>query len=174
MAASRMTGVVIAAALVAATGAGATAQQEIVDGDRDQAALARFHDGVTEYLGRHRIADSDDLETLCLPDNVVVSAPRLDVPGAPREGEIFVPEVASLFRRRLAAVTLGSRDATPQLAVMVGVRLGVGRGARLPKPMAAVLPALPDELEYRIVGRDLVLVDVRAHLVVDALRDWRQ
>jgi hypothetical protein len=33
----------------------------------------------------------------------------------------------------------------------------------------AVLPALPPELQYRMVGRDLVLVDVHASLIVDIL-----
>jgi len=32
-----------------------------------------------------------------------------------------------------------------------------------------VLPALPPELQYRMVGRDLVLVDVHASLIVDIL-----
>jgi hypothetical protein len=35
--------------------------------------------------------------------------------------------------------------------------------------MIETLPALPAELEYRFVGRDLVLLDVRAELVVDIL-----
>jgi hypothetical protein len=54
------------------------------------------------------------------------------------------------------------------------------RGQRLPSlgvrsaPQAGAaltLPSLPEELEYRILGRDLVLLDVQARLVVDILRD---
>jgi hypothetical protein len=37
--------------------------------------------------------------------------------------------------------------------------------------LLAVLPALPEELEYRFIGRDLVLVDVHADLIVDVLKD---
>jgi hypothetical protein len=33
------------------------------------------------------------------------------------------------------------------------------------------LPGLPVELEYRLHGTDLVLLDVEANLVVDILRD---
>jgi hypothetical protein len=33
------------------------------------------------------------------------------------------------------------------------------------------LPALPDELQYRLIGHDLALVDLHADLVVDILRD---
>jgi hypothetical protein len=36
--------------------------------------------------------------------------------------------------------------------------------------MLVALPQLPEGLEYRFVGADLVLVDVRADLVVDILR----
>jgi hypothetical protein len=37
--------------------------------------------------------------------------------------------------------------------------------------MLAGLPELPGELEYRFLGRDLLLVDVLANLVVDVLHD---
>jgi hypothetical protein len=33
------------------------------------------------------------------------------------------------------------------------------------------LPSLPEELEYRLVGGDLVLLDVEARLIVDILVD---
>ena len=37
--------------------------------------------------------------------------------------------------------------------------------------LLAALPALPEELQFRFVGRDLVLVDVHADLVLDILKD---
>jgi hypothetical protein len=40
-----------------------------------------------------------------------------------------------------------------------------------PAALLRVLPDLPAELEYRIVGRHLLLRDVKANLVVDALYD---
>jgi hypothetical protein len=33
-----------------------------------------------------------------------------------------------------------------------------------------LLPLLPEDVDYRLVGRDLVLVDVRTNLVIDVLR----
>ena len=36
--------------------------------------------------------------------------------------------------------------------------------------LLAALPALPEDLEYRLVGRNLVLIDLRANIVVDVLR----
>jgi hypothetical protein len=39
------------------------------------------------------------------------------------------------------------------------------------EPLGRILPPLPLELEYRLAGRALVLVDVSANLVVDVLVD---
>jgi hypothetical protein len=43
--------------------------------------------------------------------------------------------------------------------------------ATFPPKLLRKLPDLPPELEYRIVGRSLILRDVKANLVVDILRD---
>ena len=56
----------------------------------------------------------------------------------------------------------------------MGGRLAAGRGARIPRTIGAVVPRLPDDLDYRIVGADLVLLDLRTNAVVDALRNWRE
>jgi hypothetical protein len=39
--------------------------------------------------------------------------------------------------------------------------------AAMPPSMLAALPVLPEELEYRIVGTDLVLRDIDAALILD-------
>ena len=43
-------------------------------------------------------------------------------------------------------------------------------GAVLSPSLASVLPPLPAELAFRLVGRDLVLIDVESDLVVDVIR----
>ncbi len=43
--------------------------------------------------------------------------------------------------------------------------------ATFPAGLLRKLPDLPAELEYRIVGRSLILRDVKANLIVDVLRD---
>lgn len=43
--------------------------------------------------------------------------------------------------------------------------------ATFPPALLGKLPDLPPELEYRIVGRSLILRDVKANLIVDVLRD---
>ena len=43
--------------------------------------------------------------------------------------------------------------------------------ATFPPNLLQKLPALPPELEYRIVGRDLILRDVTGNVVVDVMRE---
>lgn len=43
--------------------------------------------------------------------------------------------------------------------------------ATFPGNLLKKLPELPPELEYRIVGRDLVLRDVKGNVIVDIMRD---
>jgi hypothetical protein len=40
----------------------------------------------------------------------------------------------------------------------------------MPPTLLQLLPPLPQQLEYRIVGRDLVLLDLKANLIVDVVR----
>jgi hypothetical protein len=46
----------------------------------------------------------------------------------------------------------------------------LGVGDRSIQWLVSVLPALPEQLEYKLVARDLVLFDARDHVVVDVLR----
>jgi hypothetical protein len=57
--------------------------------------------------------------------------------------------------------TLGVNDTYPE---------GASRST-VPPNVLQVLPQLPDGLEYRMVGNNLVLLDVRAAVVVDYLLD---
>jgi hypothetical protein len=43
--------------------------------------------------------------------------------------------------------------------------------SNVPPAVLAVLPPLPEDIEYRFVGHDLILHDVRTNLVVDVLDD---
>ena len=40
-----------------------------------------------------------------------------------------------------------------------------------PEVLARALPGLPDFLEYRLIGRDLVLTDIEANLIIAVLRE---
>jgi hypothetical protein len=60
---------------------------------------------------------------------------------------------------------------TEAAVVEVNGQLHWNSGPMIWNPVLSHLPELPPELEYRFVGRDLVLVDVLGSVVVDVLRE---
>jgi len=98
-------------------------------------------------------------------------------------GDIFSEEAGEFFRHRIAQVLAAGRSANDLLAerddepsfgvgpVVVNGRFPNGRGNAVWPAMLSALPALPPELQYRFVDRDLVLIDIDANLVVDVLPD---
>jgi hypothetical protein len=73
-------------------------------------------------------------------------------------------------RAKQLAPTLADIDdeGTPGPAPKVHLRLPVtAQMATMPPALLQVLPQLPKELEYRILGRYLILRDVDASLILD-------
>ena len=99
-----------------------------------------------------------------------------------RPGDLFTPPVAARVRERLDPVLRGSAAAEARSAIRddapVTFTLRVNdpypEGASLPTVpgnVLAVLPTLPQDLEYRIVNRHLIIRDVRANIIVDYVLD---
>jgi hypothetical protein len=93
------------------------------------------------------------------------------------EGTIFTPRVAVFLKARIAhTVRVAAMDVTTSVGdddvvLEVHALLPWGAGRRVWPVLVEALPGLPQELEYRFVGRHLVLLDAEANLVVDVLRD---
>jgi hypothetical protein len=103
------------------------------------------------------------------------SAARLDEPPPPREGDVFTPDLVAVIRARVAALALPTHRPSRRVhAIAVGDRLVPSRGTRPPRAVRGVLPPIPGDLDYRLAGNDLVLLDLRTDLVVDAVRHWRE
>jgi len=176
----------IAVVLVFAAPALSAAQRtDAADRHREYEAVSRFLNAANEYVVIHRIVEPLAPGLLCLPEETyaavnALAAIPLDARPAPREGDIFLPDVADLFRRRIAGMFRGNEDnpAYPEMneqelivpPVVVNEPLPWGAGNVMLAWLTATLPALPEDLEYRFVGRDLVLLDLRANIVVDILR----
>ena len=99
-----------------------------------------------------------------------IRAARADV----REGDIFTPAISDSFKRALA------EQLNPATCEAIGDdnpgefkhRINGSYPERLPMStvpanVLAVLPRLPDDLQYRFVGRHLVLLDGRSGLILD-------
>jgi hypothetical protein len=103
------------------------------------------------------------------------------------QGEVFLPEVQPVFRRLIAeqlngpdalaarkAVIEGNPEEEESVPVVVRVNAEYPPGATrstVPPSVLLTLPPLPAALHYRFVGRDLVLVDSAAQIIVDYLKD---
>jgi hypothetical protein len=102
-----------------------------------------------------------------------IRAARADV----REGDIFTPAISDSFKRALAEQTDSATcdaitDDNPG-EFKARINGSYPEGAPLstvPPNVLAALPALPDDLQYRFVGRHLVLLDGRSGLILDRIR----
>jgi hypothetical protein len=95
------------------------------------------------------------------------------------QGNIFTPEIAAEFRRLIGIAMQGPgagrireslQHAAPVRLKAIRVNHEYPAGVPLqstPPSLLSNLPLLPPEVEYRVVGRDLVLRDVDANLIVD-------
>ncbi|MGH9503341.1 MAG: hypothetical protein ACRD20_10880 [Terriglobales bacterium] len=100
-----------------------------------------------------------------------------------KAGDVFTAPVSRIFRKLIAA-PFQSREGSKIRASLLhgepvrGFTLEVNRGypqtsalQSTPPSLLIDLPKLPAELEYRIVGRELILLDAAANLIVDLLPD---
>ena len=96
-------------------------------------------------------------------------------------GEIFAPEYQPYFIK-IVRDDFSTRSARDRKALIneLPAKMKVDINtvypttlplATFPPALLSKLPDLPPELEYRIVGRSLILRDVKANLIVDILRD---
>lgn len=100
-----------------------------------------------------------------------------------RHGDIFTPPISAEFRRlaRIAGEGSSARHIAVSLAHSEPVRLRLKVNGSYPSsvPLQTTppsllqnIPNLPKELEYRMVGRSLVLRDVGANLIVDYMHNF--
>jgi hypothetical protein len=99
-----------------------------------------------------------------------------------RQGEIFTPAVSAEFRRLIARSMRGPQGrrilASLKRAKPVNLNVSVNQTypaaaplQSMPPTLLSNLPRLPPELDYRLAGRDLILRDTEANLVVDVIRE---
>jgi len=96
-------------------------------------------------------------------------------------GEIFAPEYQPYFVK-IVQDDFKTRPARDRKAIIAELPANMKVDintiypttiplATFPPVLLRKLPDLPPELEYRLVGRSLILRDVKANLIVDILRD---
>ena len=156
----------------------------------DDEAVQQFQQAADEYVLMHRYlerqlpsvkvtADTETLRQVIAAMTAAIRMARFEA----KQGDLFSPAVADVLRYRIAR-NLDRQGLTPfdvrvdQLADTgpVGMPVLTVNGT-FPWKLAAgmhpavlqALPPLPPELQYRMAGCDLVLIDVHADLIVDIL-----
>ena len=151
----------------------------------EAAAIKQFDDAIANYIAlRHKlrsevrgpVKDSSSTQLTDASDALAgaIKRARKDA----QVGSIFSEPVAAVIKRRIAdavrtenlvAVLADIDDeGKSSLAPKVHLRLPVSEQmATMPPSLLKVLPSLPKEVEYRILGRYLVLRDVDASLILD-------
>jgi len=153
--------------------------------NEDAKALAGFLDRVNQYVVVHQKHENTlpKLSKESTPEQIdahqralakLLQEARKDA----KQGDIFTPESQAVIKKLIAKVFSGPDGPSLKASVM-DENPGVPNlkvNARYPDeiPVSTIppqllegLPKLPEEMEYRFVGDDLILMDTHAHTVAD-------
>jgi hypothetical protein len=160
-------------------------------GSQDQ--MKEFQGRVDKYLEIHRKAvasvpaipkETDDAALIGKHEQQIADAIRKLRPNA-LVGEIFSPSVRQMIVATVKQKTEGKdgesakatilgegnpkspESATPVNLMVNGAYPSTASLSTVPPSLLMALPMLPKELEYRFVGRNLILRDASANLIVD-------
>jgi hypothetical protein len=159
------------------------AQKPPTAGSEDARLTADFEARVKQYLDlREKVAGkppkpTNDPVEIVSRQKELANKIRVARAGV-KQGELFTPKIAEYFRRQIAASLAGPHGkeiiATLRHAEPVKMELEINQsypdGVPLqstPPTLLLNLPQLPDGLEDRIAGRQLVLRDSEANVIVD-------
>lgn len=171
------------------TGLGASLQTSAQRVNPNAKAIAEFQDEIAEYLELHRKLEGTlpPVPKEATPEQIDAHQRALgrliqQARNNAKVGDIFERDVRPVLRRLFHGLFAGPDGKNLRKAVLEEnppgevVKLVVnGRYpdtiplSSVPPQILKVLPALPEELEYRFIERSLILLDVRAHIIVDYL-----
>jgi hypothetical protein len=157
-------------------------------------ATQAFEERATQYVLLHRILElplarlRPTLDMSRIQASMQALALRIRVVRADaQQGDLITPDVARMFRRRIAtclpadewaAILSGNAEEEEEEGVPAGPLPALHVNMEwpeqvpfgfVPPQMLAALPRLPAELQYRMIGNALVLWDYHANLIVDFL-----
>ena len=163
----------------------ASGQQAAAGASAEAAGIKEFDEAIGKYMALRRklrsevtgpVKDSSSSQVTNASDALAGAIERARQ-GA-HVGAIFNAPVTTVIKRRIADAVRTEKlvsvladiddEGKAGVAPKVHLRLPVSaQMATMPASLLNVLPQLPKELEYRILGRYLVLRDVDASLILD-------
>jgi len=156
--------------------------------DLKSPGFQEFSDRVQKYVQLHKSIEATvpKLKATNEPELIVahqkILARKIKASRAhAKPGDIFTPAAKEDFLKAISSEFQGPQAPHAKATIKQGAPLGKVRlhvneiypesipYTSVPPTMLQKLPKLPEEVAYRAVGSDLVLLDVKANLVVDYL-----
>jgi hypothetical protein len=146
-------------------------------------AAADFATRMSEYeklraklqRGLPELKVTDDPRDIFVAERALAARIRVARAGS-RRGGIFTPEIAAAFREVLRLETRTSTCATIRDDNPGELEYRTNGSYPKDEPLSTVpvgilnlLPSLPEDVNYRFVGRHLILHDTRANVILDRL-----
>jgi hypothetical protein len=152
----------------------------------DSRGFKEFHNRVEEYEKLHEHAErslpklkkTDKQDVIAAHQQALVNKIR-ELRSNARQGDIFTPNAAQVIARAINAVftshdayrvqkTIQAGEPLEGFKVEVNQKYPDGLPfTTVPPTLLQRIPSLPDEVEYRILGSALLLVDRRANMIID-------
>lgn len=151
----------------------------------DAKTLVDFKQRIDAYMDLHNklkrqvpaLKETKDVAKIQQSQDALAEALRAARKTA-KSGDIFTPEIRQQFRRLMYPETKGAAGAETKEALKEDAPKGVPLKVNakypenaplptMPPNLLAALPKLPEDLEYRVINKDLILRDVHANLIVD-------
>lgn len=167
--------------------AGCNADEDDTDSPHD-AAIAEFTSQVDDYMRLHNELEKNSASaggattSTMQADRDTLRAAITSRRKYAHQGDIFTPAAAAAFRQLLNPEVRGGDAAATRSAIREDGPNEFPLKPNAPYPddaplttmppnVLAVLPSLPEHLEYRLVDNHLILRDVHANIVVDYMFD---
>ena len=185
--------VVMLGTCLATAGAGLGRAQATVSPPKEAktaAGFKEFADRVQAYVNLHKSIESSlpALKPTDQPEKIADHQQALvhkvcEARRHAKRGDIFSEQARKAFRRTVyeefggphgQAARTTIRQGEPLKTIHLHVNQPYPDGVpytTVPPTLLLRFPKLPDQVAYRIVGRDLILLDVEASLVIDRIPD---
>ena len=152
---------------------------------RDQKTIADFQKRMSDYVALHRKIELSlpKLPDRSTPEQIDKNQRAFEnlmrkTRATAKQGDIFTPQAQPVIRKLMANIFGGDAGKQLKLSIMdensPNVKVAVnGRYpdnvplSTIPPQILQTLPKLTEDLEYRFVGNDLILLDTHAHTIAD-------
>ena len=155
----------------------------------DATIVQDFEKRVGEYLKLHksvegslpRLKKTENPEKIERHEHELARKIR-EARGPVGQGAIFTPEIGAEFKRLISIAMQGQKATVVKQSLKHAEPVNLSKRLRVnhsypehlplqstPPTLLENLPKLPPDLEYRVVGHDLILRDAKANLIVDLL-----